>query len=122
MPEVVFFREADGRVPMLEWLRGLPAVTQDKCQERLELLRRQGHELRRPVADFLDSGIHELRVRHGHAQFRMLYFFHGREVVVVSHGFMKAGQKVPRTEIDRAIQKRWRYLSDPKGHRFAMGA
>ena len=117
MPEVVAYQEADGRVPLLDWLQGLPPVAHELCLDRLALLRDLGHALRRPVADYLDDGIHELRVRHGRTRLRMLYFFHGREVVVVSHGIAKAGARVPRVEIDRAIQRRWRFMSDPGRHR-----
>jgi hypothetical protein len=35
--------------------------------------------LRRPHADYLEDGIYELRWRNGTVQYRILYFFHGRE-------------------------------------------
>jgi len=117
MPEVVFFREANGRVPLLEWMHTLPVAAKDKCRDRLEQLRVSGHELRRPVSDHLGDGIYELRVRRPEANYRLLYFFHGREVVVVSHGFAKGGSAVPKREIDQAIQRRWRFVSDPARHR-----
>ncbi len=121
MPEVVFFREADGRVPMLEWMSALPVDARRKCRSRLKLLGAAGHELRRPVADYLGEGIYELRVRRPEANYRLLYFFHGREVIVVSHGFAKGGSTVPRREIDQAIQRRWRFVSDPARHRHEGG-
>jgi phage-related protein len=117
MPRLVFFRESDGRVPLLAWMSTLPTAANDKCRDRLARLREAGHELRRPVADYLRDGIHELRVRRPEANYRMLYFFHGREVVVVSHGFAKGGSAVPEREIDQAIQRRWRYESHPVRHR-----
>ena len=117
MLEVVFFREADGRVPLLEWINALPVAARKKCRDRIDQLRVAGHELRRPLADYLGNGIHELRVRRPEASYRMLYFFHGREIVVVSHGFVKAGAAVPQSEIERAIRRRWRFASDPVTHR-----
>ncbi len=113
MPEVVFFREADGRVPILEWMQALPPETRRKCWDRIEQLSIAGHELRRPVADYLREGIYELRLRRPEANYRMLYFFHGRASVVVSHGIAKAGSAVPSRAIDLAIQRRWRFESDP---------
>src|SRR5205809_1103683 len=79
MPQtrVVFYRDDDGSVPLVEWLNGLPNKVQDKCQVRIERLREVGHELRRPEADYLRDGIYELRVRLRSANYRMLYFFHG---------------------------------------------
>src|SRR5947209_15872090 len=87
--KVVFFREDDGAVPVLEWLDGLPEAAQDKCRIKLERLRELGHELRRPEADYLRDGIYELRVRLSRINYRLLYFFHGRTAAVVSHGIVK---------------------------------
>src|ERR1019366_4808136 len=56
--------------------------------------RRPGHELRRPIADILRDEIYELRPSHRGVQYRILYFFRDRDVVVLSHGIMKR-QKVP---------------------------
>jgi phage-related protein len=35
----------------------------------------------------------------------MLYFFHGREAVVVSHGIVKQKDAVPSVEIELAIRR-----------------
>jgi len=80
--EVVFFAEAYGSAPLLEWLDQQPAKVQDKCIVRIERLAAMGHELRRPEADLLRDGIYELRVRHGHVNYRMLYFFHAGQAVL----------------------------------------
>ncbi len=48
-----------------------------------------GHELRRPLADFLRDGIHELRVRKGRVNYRILYFFHGRNLPILGHALTK---------------------------------
>lgn len=120
MPEVVFFWEKDGSVPLPEWMDSLPRSTRTKCRERLALQVQAGRQLRRPVADYLRDGIHELRIRRPEGNHRILYFFHGRDVAVVSHGFTKPGASVPRREIDRAIQRRWRFQSDPLSYRQAM--
>jgi len=71
----VFYRDDDGSVPVLDWLRSLPAKAQDKCRVRLERLHEWGHELRRPEADYLRDGIHELRVRLGAVNYRCFTSF-----------------------------------------------
>ena len=104
--EVFFFREPkDNSVPLLEWLDGLPAKVQTKCTERIDRLGELGHELRRPEADFLRDGIYELRARYQSVHYRMLYFFAGKAVVVVSHGLTKE-RKVPPREIDLVIDRK----------------
>ena len=60
--KVVFYKEDDGSVPILEWLDSLREKALDKCTVRIERLEELGHELRRPEADFLRDGIYELRV------------------------------------------------------------
>jgi len=70
----------------VEWFNELPAKVQDKVYLRLERLREMGHEMRRPEADFLRDGIHELRVSLRGVHHRILYFFHGAIAAVVSHG------------------------------------
>lgn len=70
--EVVFFREHDGTVPLVDWLATLPPVARARCRVRLDRLEELGHELRRPEGDYLRDGIHELRAMHAGLNYRML--------------------------------------------------
>ena len=112
---VVFFASDDGSIPFLKWFAALPAKAQDKCRVRLERLAELGHELRRPEADYLRDGIYELRVGLQGINYRMLYFFHGRELVVVSHGLVKE-RAVPPKEIEQALNNKRAFESDPEKH------
>jgi phage-related protein len=114
---VTFFRDEDGQVPFIRWFGELNSKVQDKCRVRLERLAQLGHELRRPEADFLRDGIYELRVGFQGSNYRILYFFHGREAVVVSHGLVKE-RIVPPTEIDRAIRNRLAFLRNAQKHTY----
>src|SRR2546429_9250380 len=87
MPQtrLLFFRNADDFAPAWEWLKDLRASNHRadaKCAVRIRRLAEMGHELRRPEADFLRDGIYELRARLGTVNYRMLYFFHRRDVAV----------------------------------------
>jgi len=117
---VVYYRER-GQVPMVEWLAKLPPDAADVCVARVRLLRDGGCELRRPFADLLRDGIHELRAKRRGINYRMFYFFFGRKVVVVSHGFLKQRARVPEPEIDRAVERMTRFKADPFSHAFAAG-
>jgi len=112
---VVLFREANGTVPLFDWFDGLPKKVVVKCRLRLERLQSLGHELRRPEADLLRDGIHELRVGHQGVNYRMLYFFHHNVAAIVSHGLTKE-RTVPPAEIDRAIRRRAIYIANPVLH------
>src|SRR5947209_3524706 len=96
---VILFREADGRVPFLDWFGEIPPKAQDKCRVRLERLQELGHELRRPEADLLRDGIYELRVGIQRINYRMLYFFHAER------------QSSSRTESSRSESCRQERLS-----------
>ena len=115
--KVVFFKEDDGSVPILEWLDTLQPKALDKCTVRIERLKELGHELRRPEADFLRDGIYELRVGLHHVNYRMLYFFHGRAAAVVSHGLVKEAA-VPSKEIEKAIERKRKFEKNPKAHTY----
>jgi phage-related protein len=115
--QVIFYRGDDGRVSMVEWVERLPKKPREKCFEWIGRLKTFGHELRRPYADFLGDGIHELRVRFHRVNYRMLYLFHGNTVVVLTHGLVKE-REVPDKEIQRAIDFKRRFEADPESHTF----
>ena len=114
--EVRLYRDNKGKVPALDWLRGLPRTVQEKFNTRIEKLRELGHELRRPLAAYLRDGIYELRVKHRHDQYRMLYFFHRQEAVILSHGLKKKERKVKDVEINLAVSNKRKYCSNPEVH------
>src|SRR5580692_3521131 len=106
MPQskVIFFREGE-TVFVREWLKGLPNKVQRKCLTFIARLEMEGHELRRPIADFLRDGIYELRPSYQGVHYRILYFFVGKNVIVISHGLSKKSE-VPSGEINRVLERR----------------
>jgi phage-related protein len=125
MPEttVCFYCENHGGSPILEWFKELRRTDKRAfaaCRARILLLRLMGHELRRPYADSLRDGIHELRARSGRVHYRLLYFFHGQDIAVVAHGLSKEGA-VPEQEIERALERKRRYEQEPAKHRAEAG-
>jgi putative component of toxin-antitoxin plasmid stabilization module len=78
-------------------------------------LAEMGHELRRPEADFLRDGIYELRSRLGTVNYRILYFFHGREVAVLASAITKEAD-IPAVEINRALNRKGLFVGDPATH------
>jgi phage-related protein len=74
-----------------------------------------GHELRRPITENLSNDIYELRIRFGSVNYRILYFFHGRTAAILAHGLTKEA-KVPDKDINIAVERRKKYIADPKEH------
>ena len=115
LTRLLLYREDDGTIPFIDWLQKQQPKVLAKCQVSLERLSELGHELRRPEADYLRDDIYELRVGMRGQNYRMLYFFYGRDVVVLSHGLTKEAT-VPAKEIDRAINRRSKFLAYPTLH------
>ena len=118
--EVIFYRDERGQAPVVEWLRELRRKDKKayaKCAARIQVLAQLGHELRRPMADYLRDGIHELRIRHGHVNYRILYFFHGQVVAILAHGLTKEDE-VPNADIERAIQRKEAFAKNPAKHSY----
>ncbi len=127
--EVIFYQDDDEErtVPLLKWLQKQTKTVQVKCQAYLKQLEDFGHELRRPVADYLRDGIYELRPSYQGVHYRILYFFpkpdkrrqeaNPPKVVVVSHGLAKEAN-VPDVEIETAIERKRKFEGNPKCHTF----
>jgi len=117
---LLFFQDADGAAPVWEWLKNLRAGNPKafaKCVVRIRRLVELGHELRRPEADFLRDGIYELRARLGTVNYRMLYFFHGRNVAVLAHAITKENE-IAVDEINRAVERKRAFVASPIAHTF----
>lgn len=122
MPQtrLLFFQDADGAAPVWEWLKDLRAGNPKayaKCVVRIRRLAELGHELRRPEADLLRDGIYELRARLGTVNYRILYFFHGRNVAVLAHALTKEDE-IPIVEINRAVERKRAFIARPIAHTF----
>ena len=118
--EIYFYGEADGTVPVLEWLDEIGGRDQravKRCRAAIERLAVMGHELRRPEADILRDGIYELRIRVGRVNYRILYFFHGQSVALLVHGLTKE-KEVPKADIERAIKRKQKVRANPKAHMY----
>lgn len=116
--EIIFYKE-EASIPALEFLDEIPKKASEKGEVKLERLAELGNNLRRPEADFLRDGIYELRWQLQGIQYRLLYFFHGREAVILSHGIIKKESEVPPKEIDLAIKRKIIFEKDPENHSYS---
>lgn len=105
---------------MLEWLDELRRNNRrafKKCEASITLLATLGHELRRPLADLLEDGIYELRARVGRVNYRLLYFYHGRNVAVLVHGLTKK-RAIPPTVLNQALERKKLFEAAPEQHTY----
>lgn len=101
---VEFYREAGGRCPMDEFMDSLAEKHLARVHAYLELLEQKGPNLQRPYADVVVGKIRELRPGFGRHEYRLLYFFAGKRTVV-THGFLKKTDRMPPSEIERALRR-----------------
>ncbi len=121
MPQttVIFFRESNGKVPVIEWLDSIKnrPKARVKVLKLIQRLKEVGNKLRRPESDYLRDGIYELRIRHERINYRVLYFFSGQDVAVLSGGLVKK-DVVPEPDIRRAIDRKRQFMIAPEFHSF----
>lgn len=99
---IYYFVDQRSRNPVKEFIHGLPLKEQEKVYAYIDELRRQGHNLRRPMADYLRNGIYELRPKAN----RILYFFFLKGGVVLVHAIRKKTDKIPEQDLALAIQRK----------------
>lgn len=105
--EVRAYRDSKGSVPIQEWLDRLETQQPKayaKCLALILELAEKGFQMRRPHADYLRDGIYEVRASFSGVNYRILYFFYGKNKVVLSHGLTKE-RVVPPADIELAVKR-----------------
>lgn len=118
---ILFYQEKEENAPVLEWLKELKnqnAAGFANCVGRIRQLQSKGHELRRPSADYLRDGIYELRAKHRNIQYRILYFYSGRNIAVLGHSIVKKTSSLPNKDIDLAIKRKKKFELNPEKHTY----
>jgi len=109
--QVIFYEKENGDCPTQEYIDSLDIKLSAKVYRILEMIKKNGPELREPYSKHLDDGILEIRTRLGTNLARVLYFYHIGKCVITTHGFTKKTQKTPPEEIERAMEYRTEYLA-----------
>ena len=106
MWEVEFFTLPSGRCQVVDYTSTLNVKTDLPYIEiAFSRLEEYGNRLVMPHAAPLRDKIFELRVKTINGQFRFLYFFDNKKIVV-THGFKKKTRNVPNHQINLAIKYR----------------
>jgi phage-related protein len=102
LKSICYFIDERGENPVKEFIENLPLKEQAKIFAYLNELKKQGHNLRRPMSDYLAEGIYELRPRDN----RIFYFFFLRENVVLLHVIRKKTDKIPEGDLQICLKRR----------------
>jgi len=114
---VSFYRTAEGKCPVEDFLDELPGHTVKKITWVLKLI----EDLEFVPATYFvklpgTEEIWECRVNFSSNTYRFLGFFKDKSTVVMTHGFMKKTKKTPRREIDRAESYRRDFMQREAHH------
>ncbi|MBU2573437.1 MAG: type II toxin-antitoxin system RelE/ParE family toxin [Elusimicrobia bacterium] len=102
LSNVWFFVDERGRSPVREFLGALPVKERAKAYAYIEELRRNGYNLRRPLADYVGRGIYELRPGAN----RVFYFFFMRDSAVLAHAIRKRTDKLSQRDIELCVKRK----------------
>ena len=111
MKEVVFYKLPSGKSPVETFLDSLSSKEAQKVTWVLKLV----EELEQVSTKYYKQlsntdGIIEIRVQIGKNHFRLLGFEHKKVFVILTNGFKKKDQKVPKSEIELAKSRKKEYL------------
>jgi len=112
---VIFYKTADGKCPVQEFLDSLSGKVAQKVLWTLSLL--EDLEIVPSIYFKKLTGTNEIwecRIQYGSNIYRIFCFFDSYSVVVLTHGFAKKSQKTPSREIGRAESYRKDFLSRRK--------
>lgn len=111
MKTISFYRTATGKCPVKEALDALTDVQARKVAWVLKLIR----EIDTVPSNYFKklvntNDIWEARIDVGKDTFRILGFFYGQELIILTNSFKKKSQKAPIKEIRLAENRKKEYL------------
>ena len=96
---LILYTTDRGDSPIDEFIDGLDKKSRAKVAAYLSLLEDEGPNLKRPYADVVRGKIRELRIHYSSNQYRVLYFFHRHDQIVLLHAFSKKTQQLREKDI-----------------------
>ncbi len=97
--KVIFYEKENGECPIEEFLLALNIKMRAKIVGLLELLEEKGNQLREPYSKYVSDGIFEIRCKVGSDITRIFYFFYYNKKIIITNGFIKKSQKLPKEEL-----------------------
>ena len=112
MRTVNFYRTESGKSPVEDFLDSLSGKQAQKVIWVLRLVEELDVVPRQYLKKLVNTDdIWEVRVQFGGNIFRLLGFFDGTTLMILTNGFAKKSQKTPRQEIELATRRKNEYLS-----------
>ena len=112
MKTITFYRTASGHCPVEDHLDSLTDAQVTKIAWVLKLIR----EIDRVPSNYFkkltnSDDIWEIRVDFGSNTFRLLGFYCGKDMIILTNSFQKKSQKIPKKEIELAEKRKKEYFN-----------
>ncbi|MDI6794491.1 MAG: type II toxin-antitoxin system RelE/ParE family toxin [bacterium] len=114
--KIIFYRKESGKSPIEDFISKCNNPEKLEIAAHLDALSQLGFRARRPLVDYLEDGIYELRVRVVKKQIRALYFFFHRDKIVITNVFVKKSAKAYPEEIKKAKRLREDFIRRDKNN------
>lgn len=86
-----------------QFIRSLQIRTRAKTLRIVRLLHTYGYDLGMPYCKMIRRNLYELRIQS--AEDVRLFFTYSNQDAVILHGYIKQTRRIPRRELDTALQK-----------------
>jgi len=111
MRAIEFYQTSSGTSPVEEFLDSLSDQHAQKVAWVLRLVERLDRVPEQYLKKLVGTDqLWEIRVQAGGRNFRLLGFFDGPILLILTSGFVKKQQKTPRQEIELAQRRREEYM------------
>ena len=117
--EIELYEKEDGSCPVAEFLDELEPKMWAKVTRNIDVLSEHNLNLREPLVKPVENGIFELRTQSGNNIARVFYFFFVGKKIILTNGFIKKTQKMPRKYIELALAYKVDYVQ--RGEKNEMG-
>ncbi len=99
---IYYFIDEGGDNPVKGFIKTLAVKERAKVFAYISELKKQGNNLRRPMADYLEDGIYELRPKDN----RIFYFFYLKDNAVLVHAIKKKVREIPRNDLSLCLKRK----------------
>ncbi len=117
MKKIVFYHTVSGKCPVRKYLDSLTDDQAAKIAWVLKLIREIDMVPSKYLKKLVNTNdIWEVRANVGNDAFRLLGFFDGQELIILTNSFQKKSRKTPQKEIELAESRKKEYLSRRERH------
>lgn len=101
--QVRFFKSDNGKEPVREWIKSLPAIDRRTIGEDMKTVQ-LGWPLGMPLVRKMQPNLWEVRISLSNGIARV-FFTVSNEWMILLHGFIKKSDKTPKSELSTAQQR-----------------